>query len=216
MGRRPVPGAAQFQLRRGDGRARRDARGSARSRRRGRSVPARQARASPPAERGRLRPPSALAGHPRPAGWTTFAGVSRVKRREKEKARATTAATVAGAAFAEAASAEATLRATCGRSSRARVFDVSSILRDFFAPSGHAWWTRRANVSRRRAGEASAPRILPRSDPRTDASAAVHRRRRRTRDDTRENLRRRVARRVRTSGGGRHASRAHAVVALTR
>ena len=134
-GRRPVPGAADVSTT-----PRRWARAPGRSRQRSFAA-ARAERPRPPsAERPRRRARSVSARQVpspvtlAPAGWATFAEESRAETpREKEKARTTTAATVAGAAYAEAASAEATLRATYEDAARAHAFStMSSILRDFF------------------------------------------------------------------------------------
>ena len=160
MGRRPVPGTADVSTT-----PRRWAHAPGRSRQRSFAA-ARAERPRPPsAERPRppsaerLRPPSALADHPRPRRTGGVRrGISRVKRLgRREKARTTTAATVAGAAFAEAASAEATLRATYEDAARAarvfrrcrRSFAISSRRRAYLVDAA-------ANVSRRRAREASA------------------------------------------------------------
>ena len=89
----------------------------------GASPPAKRG-ASPPAERG-ASPPAKCprrSPSPPPDGRRSPRNLARETPREKEKARTTTAATVAGAAFAEAASAEATLRATYEDAARAHAF----------------------------------------------------------------------------------------------
>ena len=155
MGRRPVPGTADVSTT-----PRRWARAPGRSRQRSFAA-ARAERPRPPsAERPRppsaerLRPPSALADHPRPRRMGDVRrGISRVKRlgRRRRRERRRRRRSRARRSRRRRRRRRRFARRTRTQLARTRFSTMSSILRDFFAPSRRTWWTRRANVSRRRA-----------------------------------------------------------------